>query len=60
MFIDNIIVKRIIDIFGDKVEYEESAFDEYDETEGVSDEELDNYGDYEENQIEIFTVYSFE
>lgn len=53
MFIDNIIVKRIIDIFGEKVEYEESAFDEYDETEGVSDEELDNYGDYEENQIEI-------
>lgn len=53
MFIDNIIVKRIVDIFGEKVEYEESAFDEYDETEGVSDEELDNYGDYEENQIEI-------
>ncbi|HHD2799893.1 TPA: hypothetical protein ACOTG2_000105 [Clostridium perfringens] len=53
MYINNIIIKRIVDIFGEKVEYEESAFDEYDETEGVSDEELDNYGDYEENQIEI-------
>ncbi|EDT22903.1 hypothetical protein [Clostridium perfringens] len=53
MFIDKIIVDRIADIFCEKVEYEKSAFDEYDEIEGVSDEELDNYGDYEENQIEI-------
>lgn len=53
MFIDKIIVNRIVDIFSEKVEYEKSAFDEYDEIEGVSDEELDNYGDYEENQIEV-------
>ncbi|MDK0850800.1 hypothetical protein P5F25_02605 [Clostridium perfringens] len=52
MYINNIIIKRIVDIFGEKVEQEKSAFDEYDETEGVSDSELDTYGDMEENQIE--------
>ncbi|MBI6052353.1 hypothetical protein [Clostridium perfringens] len=52
MYINNIIIKRIVDIFGEKVEQEKSAFDEYDETEGVSDSELDTYGDIEENQIE--------
>lgn len=52
MYINNIIIKRIVDIFGEKVEQQKSAFDEYDETEGVSDSELDTYGDMEENQIE--------
>ncbi|HBC2028664.1 TPA: hypothetical protein I9Z65_000169 [Clostridium perfringens] len=53
LFVNEIIINRISDIFCEKVEYEGSAFDEYDEVEGVSDKELDQCKNYEENQIEI-------